>query len=116
MKVIGPYNTCLIILPACFMSLGLLLIIPETLQKEEQVEDASSEHVSTHSTSLGSKLQVKLQALKIHILEGVIPMLERPVLIFALLAMSLNRLSRPILLVTLQYVSAVFGWTLGDVS
>ncbi|KAF2665053.1 MFS general substrate transporter [Microthyrium microscopicum] len=115
MDAIGPYNTVIIIIPACLSSLSFVFVIPETLQKSEQVEEPGTASLSSDS-SLLSKIQAKVIGIKMHLKEGALPLLKRPVLILVLLAMSLNKLSRPILMVTLQYVSAVFGWTLGETS
>jgi hypothetical protein len=84
--------------------------MPETLQTSETEQD---ELPGVNGEPFSMRNQV--QSLIAHTQTNVFPLLKRPWLFIALMAVFINRLPRPLLGLLLQYVSAKFYWKLAQV-
>ena len=117
MTTIGSHNTFLLSLLFQFLALPLLLLRPETLRlvSDGNGYESISDTSLVESRSFRSLLYRKLGILKYQLSTGVVLLLRRLVLIFSILDLFVNQLSRPIITLFQQYVSTMLGWKLSEV-
>jgi MFS family permease len=106
-KAVGPHLTFLFTLPFALIGLVVLRFIPETLNPTNHNPGIEPEPFN---------IRKKFESINIHLRESILPLLNRPLLFIALMALFVNRLSRPILAMLLQYMSAKFHWKLEQVT
>jgi hypothetical protein len=96
--------------PLSLLGLVVLWITPETL-KSSEAEHIEDEAVNNETFSIRNKID----SLVNHVHDNALPLLGRPALFIALMALFVNRLPRPLLGLLLQYRSAKFHWKLAQV-
>jgi hypothetical protein len=83
--------------------------MPETLQTN------AAEHDELPGVNEPFSMRNRIHSLVDHIQTNAFPLLKRPWLFIALMAVFVNRLPRPLLGLLLQYMSAKFYWKLAQV-
>jgi MFS family permease len=111
LETIGPHLTFLLLNPLCLLGLFVIWFMPETLKASESDDD---QHQIASSEPFN--MRKKIHSLVTHVSENVLPLLTRPLLFIAMLAIFVNRLPRPLLGLLLQFMSAKFRWKLAQVS
>jgi len=103
-----------------------LFFIEETLVRKGDPPTTVSDGLTTHGNahngtdSLWQRVRTKLargaQTTRTHVVEGVFPLLRRRALLLALAGFFVNRLTRPVLSLLLQYASVKFSLRISQVS
>lgn len=110
------YYAYLFGLPLEFLGFLVLAIIPETAKPNKDQEYSSHSSSSSTAEHNGrSWLKQRYHFLKTHIIVNVMPLLCQRAILQGLVALFVNRFSRSILKTLMQYLSARFGWKLGQV-
>jgi hypothetical protein len=124
MERIGPNHAFALMIPIEICTIPILFFIKETLvlETENQSSPVHSDSGSSHSADLTiqqrarAKLYDGINATHSHLMNGVLPLLRRRVLLLALAGFFVNRLTRPVLTLLLQYASVKFSLRISQVS
>jgi hypothetical protein len=114
------------IIPFEFLTLPILWMVGENwagpsrqngaVNGDIDAEDGSTPPKASGWQSVKKSLAERMATFKLHILEGVLPLLYRTNLMLALGGYFINRFSRPMASMIQQYVSYRFGWPLSKVT
>jgi hypothetical protein len=110
LKASRPQNIFLFVPPLALLGLVVIAFVPETLK-------TAADDAPDHGTeSNGLNLRGKFVSMRTHVRDSVLPLLKRRLLFIGLMALFVNRMSRPILSMMLQYMSAKFHWKIEKVT
>ena len=110
------YYAYLFGLPLEMFGFVVLLFIPETAKvSPTDIKDNPRTRPVVHRLNVHLRLRSRLQSLRNHVNSEVLPLLRKPALVLALVALFVNRFSRSILKTLMQYLSARFGWKISQV-
>jgi len=124
MERIGPNHAFALMIPIEICTIPILFFIKETLVfgREDQSLLVHSDSGSSHSAYLTiwqrakTRLHDGINAAHSHLVNGVLPLLRRRVLLLALAGFFINRLTRPVLTLLLQYASVKFSLRISQAS
>jgi hypothetical protein len=124
MERIGPNNTFALAIPLEVCSIPILFFIKETLVRTDQPADPD-ETILTNVTCNGNYSMWQRARARVvygvstthnHLVKGVLPLLRRRTLLLALTGVLVNRFTRPVLSLLLQYASVKFHLRISQVS
>ncbi|RDI82394.1 hypothetical protein Vi05172_g7742 [Venturia inaequalis] len=116
METVGPYITYFLGIWLQVLGLPILLLLPSTIAKNEQVleNDLDAPIAISPEWNL-TNIREQFNGLLVHFKDSVFPLL-RPTIIIGLLAMFVNCLVQPILQILMQYMSVKFHWPISQTS
>lgn len=116
METVGPYITYFLGIWLHVLGLPILLPLPTTIAKNEQVLDNDPDLPLAVSPEWNlTNIREQFNGLLAHFKDSVVPLL-RPIIIIGLLAMFVNCLVQPIIQLLMQYMSVKFHWPISQVS
>ncbi|QDS76647.1 hypothetical protein FKW77_008143 [Venturia effusa] len=116
METVGPYVTFFLGIWLQVLGLPILLLLPSTIAKNEQVLDNDPNAPLAVSPEWNlTNIKEQLNGLLAHFRESVLPLL-RPTIIIGLLAMFFNCLVQPIIQILMQYMSVKFRWLISQMA
>jgi len=123
MERLGPNETMAVTIPIGICAIPILHFIKETLVHTEEPDSSiydESESVQNAHSSIWKRAKARIvdgvNTTHAHLVSGALPLLRRRVLLLALAGFFVNRLTRPVLSLLLQYASVKFSLRISQVS